>query len=358
MENNHGLREMHDELSRRDLLRLAGVGLSGLGLAAIVGCGDGDNPRSATSTPGIVVDPPPETTTIRLANTRALCMAPLYLAEQFLPAEGFTDVQYVDLIRPQQLITGEIDISFAYVAPLTAAVDGGHPLVLLAGVHNTCFELFANDRVQSLRDLKGKKIWIEKRDITDGFYVFMATLLAHVGIDLENDIEFVELSLGDGLQQMEAGTIDAMLAAPPISTALRTNKIGHVILNGMMDAPWSQYFCCMATGYRDFVEKHPAATKRALRAILKAADVCAREPERAARYLVDKGYTPNYDYALDTMTGLSYTAWREFDHEDSVRFFALRLKEAGLVKSTPETLITRATDWRYLEEIKQELKDA
>ena len=35
------LRELHHELSRRDLLRLAGVGLSGLGLAAIAGCGSG-----------------------------------------------------------------------------------------------------------------------------------------------------------------------------------------------------------------------------------------------------------------------------------------------------------------------------
>lgn len=43
-------------------------------------------------------------------------------------------------------------------------------------------------------------------------------------------------------------------------------------------------------GSRDFVRKNPMATKHALRAILKATDVCAQEPERAARYLVDKGY--------------------------------------------------------------------
>ena len=51
----------------------------------------------------------------------------------------------------------------------------------------------------------------------------------------------------------------------------------------------------------EFVQKHPVATKRALRAILKAADLCARETERVARFIVDKGFTPTYDHALQTI---------------------------------------------------------
>jgi NitT/TauT family transport system substrate-binding protein len=358
----HALRagsEIRHELSRRDLLRLAGVGFSGLGLAAIVGCGDGDEPRSGTSTPP-ATEPPPETTTIRLAKIFSTCTAPLHLAGLFLPEEGFTNVQYIDDTHgdhaSQQTAAGEIDITLGIVAELTSAVDADEQLIILAGVHNTCFELFASDRVQTLRDLKGKRIHAYRIDASDPTYVFMATLLAYVGIDLQNEVEFVELSMDDGLQQLKAGTIDAMLGFPPISAQMRANNIGHVVLNGMMDTPWSQYFCCMATGNRDFVEKHPVATKRALRAILKAADLCAKEPERAARYLVDTGYTHDYESVLDTMTALSYAAWREFNPEDTVRFNVLRLNEAGLVKSTPEALITRATDWRLLEELKQELK--
>jgi NitT/TauT family transport system substrate-binding protein len=112
----------------------------------------------------------------------------------------------------------------------------------------------------------------------------------------------------------------------------------------------------MAIANRDFVEKHPAATKRALRAILKATDVCAREPERAARYLVDRGFiTWDYDRTLDSIHPQSYATWREFDPEDTVRFNALRLRDAGLVKSTPDELIDRATDFHFLDEIKREL---
>ena len=98
------------------------------------------------------------------------------------------------------------------------------------------------------------------------------------------------------------------------------------------------------------------ATKRALRAILKAADLCALEPERAARFLVDKGYTTHYDYALQTMQEIPYGQWREYDPEDTVRFYALRLHEAGMIKSSPQKIIAQGTDWRFLNELKKELK--
>jgi len=109
---------------------------------------------------------------------------------------------------------------------------------------------------------------------------------------------------------------------------------------------------------REFVRRHPVATKRALRAILKGADVCAREPERAARFLVDKGYTKNYGYALQTMKEMemAYRQWREYDPEDTLRFYALRLHEAGMIKSSPQKIIAQGTDWRFLKELKKELK--
>jgi NitT/TauT family transport system substrate-binding protein len=129
-----------------------------------------------------------------------------------------------------------------------------------------------------------------------------------------------------------------------------------VVVNSGLDRPWSQYFCCMVVGHREFVRKHPVAAKRALRAILKATDVCALEPERAARALVDKGLVKNYDYAVQTMQEVPYNRWREYDPEDTVRFYALRLHEIGLIKSTPQKVIAQGTDWRFFNELKKELK--
>ena len=102
------------------------------------------------------------------------------------------------------------------------------------------------------------------------------------------------------------GKVDAFLGFPPEPQELRARKVGHVILNTTTDKPWSQYFCCMVAGNAEFVRDHPVATKRVLRAILKATDICAAEPERAAQQLVDGGFTEHYDYALETLTEMPY----------------------------------------------------
>ena len=100
----------------------------------------------------------------------------------------------------------------------------------------------------------------------------------------------------------------------------------------------------------------PIATKRSLRAILKAADLCASEPTVAARLLVDGGFTPRYDYTLQTLRDVPYDRWREYDPEDTIRFYTLRMRDAGFIKSTPQKIISDSTDWRFLDELKRELK--
>ena len=129
-----------------------------------------------------------------------------------------------------------------------------------------------------------------------------------------------------------------------------------MIVSTATDRPWAQYFCCMLIGNRDYVRNHPVATKRAMRAILKAADLCATEPERVARRIVDGGFTKRYDYALQTLKDLPYDKWRDYDAEDTIRFYALRLRDVGFFKSTPQKIIAENTDWRFLNELKRELK--
>jgi NitT/TauT family transport system substrate-binding protein len=98
------------------------------------------------------------------------------------------------------------------------------------------------------------------------------------------------------------------------------------------------------------------ATKRALRAILKATDLCAADPARAARFLVDHGYIASYQSALETMQEIPYRHWRDYNPEDSVRFYGLRLQDVGMIRNTPQRLIVQGTDWRFLNELKRELK--
>src|SRR5262249_52943771 len=189
--------------------------------------------------------------------------------------------------------------------------------------------------------LKGKTVAVIELGLTH--HVFLASMLASVGLDPRKDITFVERPSAEAMKMLAEGKIDAYLGFPPEPQELRARKIGHVIVNSAKDRPWSQYFCCMVTGNREFVRRHPVATKRAIRAILKSADICALEPERVARLLVDKGVSERYDYALQTMKDLPYGKWREYDPEDAVRFYALRLRQAGMIKSTPQKIPPRDT---------------
>jgi NitT/TauT family transport system substrate-binding protein len=158
------------------------------------------------------------------------------------------------------------------------------------------------------------------------------------------------------MQMFIEGKAEAFLAFPPQPQDLRAKRVGRVILNTVQDRPWAQYFCCMVSARRSFVQQNPIATKRVLRAILKAADICAQDPERVARYLVKKGFEPRYDVGLEVLKTLPYRRWREADPADTLRFHALRLHEAGMIKSTPQKILGQGADWQFLNELKTELK--
>jgi NitT/TauT family transport system substrate-binding protein len=303
---------------------------------------------------GMAQEAPPETTTIRLAKIPGICIAPQYVAEDLLRSEGFTNVQYVELsVNVYAGFTaGTIDISMAFIAPYIIQMDAGLPLVLLGGVHAGCFELFGTERIKAVRDLKGKMVAIP--ELGSAHHVFVAAMASHVGIDPKRDINFVIHSPAESMQLLADRKIDAFMGFPPDPQELREKKIGHVIVSSGLDRPWSQYFCCIVAAHQEFVRKHPVATKRALRAILKATHFCAVEPERAARLVADKGY--RYDYSLQTMKEIAYARWRDYDAEDTVRFYSLRLHEAGMIKSTPSKIIAQGTDWRFFNELKRELK--
>jgi len=299
-----------------------------------------------------------ETTIVRLPKSAAICIAPGYVAEGLLRAEGFTDIRYVDMPNPTGAIEaaarGEIDFGWNYAINYVAAIDAGAPVTLLAGVHVGCYELFGEAGIRGIADLKGKSVGVQAFGSTGNLLVSM--MAAHVALDPAKDIHWVTDPSLKPIELFVQGKIDAFLGFPPEPQDLRARQIGNVIVNSAVDPPWSKYFCCMVGGNPEYVRNHPVATKRALRAILKATDLCATDPARAARQLVEGGYTPRYDYALQALREIPYDRWREYDPEDTVRFYALRLRDVGFIKSTPQEIIAENTDWRFLKELKRELK--
>jgi NitT/TauT family transport system substrate-binding protein len=302
-------------------------------------------------------EPLPEVTKIRFAHTPAICLAPQYVAEELLRLEGFSEVKYV----PQNytvvdvLAQGLADLSMEASPTCVTALDESKAIVLLAGIHAGCYELFGREKVQAIPDLRGKTVAISAFGASE--HVFVSSMVAYVGMNPANDVNWLVAGTNpDAMRLFIDGKADAFLGFAPQPQELRAKRVGRLIVNTGQDRPWSQYFCCSLAANRDFVAKNPIATKRAVRALLKAADICAREPERVATMLRARGYEPRYEIGLEVLKSLPYNRWREANPEDTIRFHALRLHEVGMIKSSPQKIIAQGTDWRFLNELKRELK--
>lgn len=335
------LRYMQD---RRRFLK----GLSAAGAASLI-------PRK-----GHAEDAPLETGSIRFGYApNVVCAAPVYMAKSLLQADGFDDFRSVDAASysqsHQMMQSDQLDFSWDFASACIYSIDSGLPVKILSGLHVGCFELFANETIRSVVDLKGKRVSAGPQ-VGAEERLFVSAMAAYVGLDPVNDIDWVAPQSETPMQLFLDGRVDAFLSFPPEAQEVRARGVGHVVVNGTLDQPWSQYYCCMINCRAGYAEKHPVATKRVLRAILKATDMCVSNPALVARTLVESGDAANYDYTLQSLSEIPYVRWRDYDPEDSVRFFSLRLHEAGIIKSSPQEIIANGTDWRFLNELRQELK--
>ena len=300
---------------------------------------------------------PLETTTVRLAKNPAICIAPQYVVSDLLNEEGFTNVVYVQsdtgVELSKALANRDLDFTLNFSGPLLLQVERGLSITILAGIHVGCFELFAKEGIRSVADLKGRTVGIQALETSP--HVFLSAMATLVGLDPAKDIEWVTSTSVQPIDLFAEGKIDAFLGFPPEPQRLHAENIGHVIVNSAHDRPWSQYFCCMLAGNREFVQKNPMATKRVVRAMLRATDLCVSDPALVAQRMVDRGFTPRKDYAVQTLADVPYNGWRDYDPEDTLRFYALRLREAGMLKSTPAKIIADGADWRFLNEVRREL---
>ena len=313
--------------------------------------------RSIARPRSVFAEPPLETTTVRITGIAGVgCLAPQMVADDLLKADGFTAVEYVMVkkLANKTLSDGGADFVTNDAVGFVQSADASIPLLVLAGVHTGCYELFGADHVHSVRDLKGKTVAVP--NLSPSRQAFIASILKNVGLDPQKDVQWVEYPPAEAMRLLGDGKIDGWMGFPPEPQELRARKIGHVLVDTKSDRPWSQYFCCMIGGNRDFVRKYPIATKKVVRAILKASQLCATEPERVARLMVDRGYASHYDYLVQMLKEVRYGRWREYNPEETMRFYALRLHEVGFIKASPQKIIAQSTDWRFINELKKDMK--
>jgi NitT/TauT family transport system substrate-binding protein len=282
---------------------------------------------------------------------------PQYVVDELLADEGITRVDYIVTdsgpLLSQAIASGQLDFAMTFSGPLVLELDRGKRITMLAGVHVGCFELFTREGINGVADLKGKSVGTQ--GLGSSAHVFISAMAALVGLDPAKDINWVTSAEPKPIDLFLDGKVDAFLGFPPEPQRLRAQGVSHVIVNSAQDRPWSQYFCCMLVGNPEFVRTKPNTAKSVVRAMLRATDLCLSEPTRVARRVVDRGFTPNYDYAVRTLSDVPYGKWRDYDPEDTIRFYALRLHEAGMIKSSPDRILAESADWRFLREVRREL---
>jgi NitT/TauT family transport system substrate-binding protein len=336
-----------DELNRREFIKKTAL----TGAAAYLGIG---------SDYGIAaVEPPPETTTVRFQKIQAPCWVPQLVAEPLLREEGITDIQYIEQKIDQgeeDILAGRVDFTADFTANSLRVVAPGDPIDFISGVHIGCYSLIGSDRIKSVRDLKGKKVWAWE-NVMASPNVFFKAFVAYVGLDPDKDVEYVEVPKDEAIELFKRGKIDAFMSFPPGPQQLREAGIGHVLVDTNVDRPWSQYYCCMILGRRDFIRKNPIATRKVIRSILRANDLVSQDPEMAAQLLVDRKLrkADDQEFMAQSLREIPYDKWRHYSPEDTIRFWALRLRELGIIKYGPQEIINKNTDWSHITSLKDEL---
>lgn len=326
-------------------------GLALAGAAAALGV----RPEPAAA----AIEPPPETTRLRIQRGDPACWAPMYVAEPLLRKEGFTDIEYVFSYGTEvgrMARAGAIDLSPGFSASAMYNLEQQqHPLKILSGLHVGCYFLVGSDRVRSVRDLKGKTVWAGAVK-NEGPHLFFMAIVSYVGLDPNADFTYLWVNKNEAMRLFREGKIDAFISFPPGPQELIAQGYGHVMVDTNIDKPWSQYFCCIVSGQSYFIEKNPIATRRALRAILRAVDIVARDPVLAAKTLVAMKIRPQAEYEtlVRVLKEIPYGRWREYNPEETVRFYALRMRETGMIATAPQEFIDRHTDWRFINGLKKE----
>jgi NitT/TauT family transport system substrate-binding protein len=259
---------------------------------------------------------------------------------------------------------GEADVGIGYSQQIITRVDAGAPIVTLAGMHTGCGEVWTRPGISSIGDLKGKTIAVRVADpVSDAWYGFWAAILASVGIDPRRDVNFV--AYGEASSPLEIflqGQSDAILVLAnevPTLRASPKNAGNKLLINMLQDPPWRQYYCCQLIVNRDWAHQNPAATRRVTRALLRANDRVAKDPAAAVTAGVAQGMVApaGYDFERAVLKNSSFE-WRDIDAAATLLYFAVQLAQVKLVNGRPQQLVTQASAFEILAELKRQLPRA
>ena len=217
-----------------------------------------------------------------------ICDAPLYVAGELLRADGFTDVRFVHIEAGNSdagmVADGKLDFSQSYAAESLRQIDAGKPLTVLAGVHPGCHELFAREPINSIMDLRGKRVAIpEETGYANRLILFI--MASSVGFDPAKEINWVTAPAVDPIEAFVDGEADAFFGGPVEAQMLR--RADRLSTRRAEDRDRPALVAILLLRDRGQCRLRSRVPDRdqagGARRSSKAADICLAEPKRAAR---------------------------------------------------------------------------
>jgi ABC-type nitrate/sulfonate/bicarbonate transport system substrate-binding protein len=240
------------------------------------------------------------------------------------------------------VIDGKADLATVAETPIVLAILAGEQIAISAVIEtsdsNTALVASDAQGVKSPSDLAGKAIGVPLG--TNGEYFLDAFLIAR-GIE-KRSVHVVDLQPDQMLPAIQAGRIAAAVIWNPTLLRIKDSLADKGRVFDGSDI-YTENFCI--TGERDFISKHPAAMRSFLRALIRAEDFMARNPEKA-RTIIGK-YTDTDKATLVAELG-NFTFRVGLDKS----FFLALEDEARWAMSAHET--STSTEPNFLDYIESE----
>ncbi|MFD2615127.1 sulfonate ABC transporter substrate-binding protein [Paenibacillus gansuensis] len=250
--------------------RLSAIALT-LVLAVVSGCGGGNdsgNTEPANASPANTANAAAEANgeqkdiTVRIGYQK-------YGTINILKADGALDkrlskegikVEWTEFPGGPQLLealnVGSIDIGHTGEAPPIFAQAAGAPLVYLAhepaSPASEGILVPKNSPIQSVADLKGKKVALNKGS---NVHYLLVKLLEQAGVNY-SDIETKFLAPADARAAFEKGSVDAWVIWDPFLAAAQTATGARLLADGKDVVDNHEFYLAE----RSFAEKHPEVT--------------------------------------------------------------------------------------------------
>ncbi|MFF2015781.1 ABC transporter substrate-binding protein [Paenibacillus sp. NPDC058177] len=273
-----------------------GTGILTLTLALVVaGCGSSNASQGAASE----ASSEPTSTNSASDNTSAglqkIKYAPFNgvsgLAVRFGIKKGFfkdegLDVELISTQNPIEALTSnDVDIADSATTNVIVAAGKGAPLKIVSSMFRTKgpFYLVAKPGIESIEDLKGKKVGAAA--LGSGLDVYTQTILKKHGLS-KNDVTYLANGVNDAAYaSLTSGQVDATIIHEPFASLAESEGKGKILARGWDYLP--TFHTGVLVSSDNFIKEHPDLVEKLLSGYFKSQEYAKSHLDEYKKYFLE-----------------------------------------------------------------------